>query len=1159
MKLLAKILLMVVVSISLTMGIVSYLSVEKTREVVNHEIEHLMSNNLAFAEAKILEENQNIRRTTEIITLHPALNKAFSQHASLGVNRVLNDLTAVYPYFHYILIVEPDGNIFASSTRDNQKNRIPGERLLGLNFRSNPLFPELISDKMTIGSPGTDPFLSIMGMKTELSQWFVAPIRKGDETIGWIVVAYKWKTEINRLLKQIFSQLKKTADPVVETLIIDEDQNIIASAQELGGTFHVSPKKLGMIKSIIFGQRPLRLIISFDRDQANQPVTQLTRLLLSISIISAIIMMLLLAFIFRQLLLKRLNMLQRGTQELTKGNLAYQIPFLGGDEIGSLSTAFNQMSQTLRKTVNELHEYQTTLELKVDERTKELQQITGNLEKSIAQNRAIVETAPNGIITINEKGLIQSFNSAAEQMFGYSAQEIIGQNVRMLMPESYHRKHDFYIQDYLKKSEKGILGRGLVLKGRRKDKTEFSIYLTISELRFEEDFLFTGIVIDITERQELDAKIRESEEILRSTLSSIDDLVFSLDKEGVFLEYRQPLSSALYTPPERFVGKPHREVLPPHLADVLDVAIANVMTKNTVEQLDYPLEVQGDLRWYTAKVSSRLDMEGRVNGVTIVSRDITDRKQAEEEIKKAKEAAEKNAEKLDQFARELELKNDELEKARIDAEAANNAKSEFLANMSHEIRTPLNAVIGFSELMANLVVDEKQQRYLDSIQTSGNSLLTLINDVLDLSKIEAGKMVLDYEEVNLGLICNEIKQIFSLQLSEKNLDFAIRLDPGIPRGLMLDETRIRQILLNLVGNAVKFTEKGEITITVAQKNRSPEKDKLDLTIAVSDTGIGIDENQHRPVFESFVQQEGQSKSKYSGTGLGLTITKRLVEMMNGTISVKSSVGQGATFYVELNEVSISAAKSHPTTPTESLKLNNTIFEKSLVLVVDDILYNRKLICETLKWVGLEVIEAENGQQSLQLAAESQPDLILMDIRMPVMDGYEATRRLKSNSETSHIPILALTASVLAEEKNKTGEEEFAGFLTKPILTPLLMKELSRFLKYYHLESTENVERADKEKLSTMELKESIDLLPATFRELRTEIIPKWGELQGALDMQEIKNFAQMLLQFAGQHEVQHLQTYSQKLLNYLDALDIEWIESTLKAFPAELKALHKLQ
>ncbi|MCP4110965.1 MAG: response regulator [Desulfobacteraceae bacterium] len=325
-------------------------------------------------------------------------------------------------------------------------------------------------------------------------------------------------------------------------------------------------------------------------------------------------------------------------------------------------------------------------------------------------------------------------------------------------------------------------------------------------------------------------------------------------------------------------------------------------------------------------------------------------------------------------------KTKELKESQVKADAANRAKSEFLANMSHELRTPLNAVTGFCELLSSLVSDKKQKSYLNAIKTAGKSLLTLITDILDLSEIEAGMMEIHLEPVNPQIIFNEIEHIFRLKITDKNLQFITEIDKELPTALILDETRLRQILLNLVGNAVKFTEQGHIRLSVKKIYKTGDKSSIDLIISVEDTGIGIPEQDQATIFESFKQQYGHDAKKFGGTGLGLSISKRLTEIMNGRISVRSTVGVGSAFEITLRDVNISSAEISAI----ACDIENTSFEKAKVLVVDDIESNRDMLNEVLVMVNLEVLTAENGQEAVLLAREYQPDIILMDIRMPVM-------------------------------------------------------------------------------------------------------------------------------------------------------------------------------
>ena len=267
----------------------------------------------------------------------------------------------------------------------------------------------------------------------------------------------------------------------------------------------------------------------------------------------------------------------------------------------------------------------------------------------------------------------------------------------------------------------------------------------------------------------------------------------------------------------------------------------------------------------------------------------------------------------------------ELKEAQEAAEAATQAKSIFLANMSHEIRTPMNAILGFSDILAGLITDNIQKEYLTSIKASGRSLLRLINDILDLSKVEAGKFSLEYAPFNIKAVFNEMEQIFSQKIQEKKLDFSLEIDKLMPSGIILDEVRLRQILLNLIGNAIKFTDTGEIKLIIT--NLTPHKnDSMDIEIRVVDSGIGVNEDDKEHIFGAFDQQKGQSNAKYAGTGLGLAISKRLAEMMNGTIVVKNNEDKGCSFYVTLKDVEVS---------DEYIEEQTEIKEKTDDIIKDD--------------------------------------------------------------------------------------------------------------------------------------------------------------------------------------------------------------------------------
>jgi len=401
----------------------------------------------------------------------------------------------------------------------------------------------------------------------------------------------------------------------------------------------------------------------------------------------------------------------------------------------------------------------------------------------------------------------------------------------------------------------------------------------------------------------------------------------------------------------------------------------------------------------------------------------------------------------------LEALNAELRKAKDAAETANRAKSAFLTNMSHEIRTPMNAVLGFSEILRQQEDDARKKKYLDSIHTSGEALLSLINNVLDLSKIEAGKLELQFSSVSLRSLLREMETLFFHRAENKGLSLVTRTASGVPDRVVLDDTRLRQVLINLIGNAVKFTDRGAVTVS-ADCGADETSGPVDLLIQVEDTGIGIPADQQAGIFLPFQQVAGQKQSEYGGTGLGLSITRRLVEIMGGRISVESREGVGTVFRVTLPGVEVAEGPSDESVEP-SFRARDIRFESAVILIADDIDFNRDVFYSYLKEWDFRFFFAENGEEAVRLAREEKPDLILMDIKMPVMDGYEASRILKSDDSVRHIPIVAVTASALKQEEELILQC-CDGYLRKPVSRADLVREMMRFIpgRYSEREETE---------------------------------------------------------------------------------------------------------
>lgn len=499
----------------------------------------------------------------------------------------------------------------------------------------------------------------------------------------------------------------------------------------------------------------------------------------------------------------------------------------------------------------------------------------------------------------------------------------------------------------------------------------------------------------------------------------------------------------------------------------------------------------------------------------------------------------------------------ELEQSREEAIKANKAKSEFLANMSHEIRTPLNAVIGFTELLESIVEDPRQINYLESIKSGGKNLLMLINDILDLSKIEAGKMEFKYEPVNPYTLIGEIRQIFSLKIKEKDLDFIVEVDDEIPESLILDEVRVRQVIFNLIGNAIKFTETGFVKFCVKKIYSSDDTSRIDLTVSVEDSGIGIPDDQHKRIFDAFQQQSGQSTRKYGGTGLGLTISKRLVEMMGGEIYLSSMLGKGSKFTFILRNVAIGASYNLPHIEDE-LDFESIEFEPARIMIVDDVESNRKLIYENFSSPVIEVLQAEDGQKAVLLASQFKPDLIFMDIRMPVMDGFEAARIIKTKKTTRGIKIVALTASVRSEDQENDYREYFDSYLRKPVLRSELFKELMKFLRFRVVKVEEtpplnialSAGQIKRPVLSGRQINELISLIDGDLK-------AKWDEAMLYQMSDEIEAFAHKVKSTGETFQINEMIHYGDDLLIFVDNFDLEKMDKSLKIYPKLIKDLKK--
>jgi PAS domain S-box-containing protein len=644
-----------------------------------------------------------------------------------------------------------------------------------------------------------------------------------------------------------------------------------------------------------------------------------------------------------------------------------------------------------------------------------------------------------------------------------------------------------------------------------------------------------NLLQEIERRQEIETSLRESEERYALTVAGTNDGIWDWDLRAdrvyyspVWMKIAGYAEVACTDSWDLWSESLH----PDDRQEMFEAVRAHLSGKTPLYHHIYRLRHQhGYYIWVEGKGRCLRSESGEPYRMLGTIEDITLKKQAEEELKAAKKAA----------------------------EVANTAKSEFLANMSHEIRTPMNAILGFCELLLDTDVDERSRCHLRMIADSGRVLLTLIDDILDLSKIEAGKLRLVYEPIDIRNLIAGIVEMFSIPARQKALHLRIEIADNLPRAIHFDAVRLRQILFNMVGNALKFTPCGYIQITVncSITLETEEETRITLFLSIEDTGIGIPAEQQARVFEVFTQQEGQSTREYGGTGLGLTITKRLTEMLGGTIALESKVGVGSRFTLVFPRVRV-ASTGEIERREASIDGELYSFAPATILVVDDVRSNRELLREYFENTPHAILLARDGQEGIQFAQRYHPDVILMDLRMPGMDGYEAIECLKTDQSTEEIPIVIVSAASPSPEKQHL-EALCQGFLQKPLDRQRLIHCLKNLL------SSQTGKNPPREPENAQGLKPLLCSQPQEIPDQETgnallleklciEREKRWTKLGETMITKEVRQFSENLFRLGREFHCYLLLEYSGRLSERLDTCD-ERLPATIAEFPILLQRI----
>ena len=691
-----------------------------------------------------------------------------------------------------------------------------------------------------------------------------------------------------------------------------------------------------------------------------------------------------------------------GTLAVAEGDLTYRMEATQPDDFIHLAQNFNRMVTQLETT--------TVSKDRLEAEEAKLREVNAYLAREISERkraeeqfRLVVESAPSGMLMIDRHGAIVLVNAHMEKLFDYRREELLGRPMEILVPARFRGQHPGHRQKFFAEPMARSMSSGRDLFGLRKDGTEFPVEIGLNPIETPVGTCVLASVVDITERKTAEERVRQSEERFRSMIENIRDYaIFMLDADGHVITWNGGAErirgysseeilgmhfSCFYPPEEIEQGKPQQ---------ILKTALA----EGLCEDEGWRLRKDGSKFWANIVTTPVRKPEGEILGFSQVTRDLSRRRKAEEELRLAKDQA----------------------------DAANQAKSDFLANISHEIRTPMTGVIGMAGLLMDTELSSKQKEYCEIIRRSGDALLTVINEVLDFSKVESGKLELEIIDFDLRTAVEEVTDLFAKQADDKGVELINLVDYDVPVGVQGDPGRIRQILSNLVSNSLKFTAKGEVVVRVSVAEET--SDYANLRFSVTDTGIGIPKEKIGKLFNSFTQVDASTTRKYGGTGLGLAICKKFIELMGGEIGVESEPNQGSTFWFALQ---LGKQRQHA---REAVKPRSTV-RGLRVLIVEGNPTVKSVLEHYLSASGVATEHVKNGPAALRLlhgsaTDEKTFDLAIIDSMLPGMDGLKLARAIRQTAKLRLLKLLLLTSVAQRGDGKMAQTAGVDAYLAKPV-------------------------------------------------------------------------------------------------------------------------------